>query len=181
MEPMKPMKPMERMEPIAASRWWPEELGAPDSSGSQDGWRYAYFPQRHVLAVERGGHVTQYDTGDHEIAGVSQTQGQTDAGPVFRSQKGELHVDMLTPLSPLVPRWRSPSPVTLAVAPPFLSPRLHVRSTRRRRSGIASAGRQEFGPTGPGACRQASSLRLGRRRLGHRLAHRDRHWVAGGE
>jgi len=93
MEPMKPMKPMERMEPIAASRWWPEELGAPDSSGSQDGWRYAYFPQRHVLAVERGGHVTQYDTGDHEIAGVSQTQGRTDAGPVFRSQKGELHLD----------------------------------------------------------------------------------------
>ena len=59
MEPMKPMKPMERMEPIAASRWWPEELGAPDSSGSQDGWRYAYFSQRHVLAVERGGHVNR--------------------------------------------------------------------------------------------------------------------------
>jgi hypothetical protein len=56
-------------------RWWPEELGQPSSSGSQNGQRYAVFPGKRRLAIERDGRVTVHDTGDHRIGGVSQQQG----------------------------------------------------------------------------------------------------------
>ena len=47
MEPMKPMKPMEPMKPMSGGeKWWPNELGQPSSSGSQNSMRYAFFPKR---------------------------------------------------------------------------------------------------------------------------------------
>ena len=103
MGPMKPMAPMEPMEPMAPMEaehapspgWWPTELGAPDSSGAQQGWRYAYFPRQRRLAIERAGHVTQYDTADHLITGVSQRAGDDDAGPMFTSQLGSVALDSL--------------------------------------------------------------------------------------
>ena len=53
MEPMSPMKPMEPME--APVRWWPEELGEqPSSAGGQNEMRYAFFGDRHRLAVDTG-------------------------------------------------------------------------------------------------------------------------------
>ena len=97
MEPMEPMKPMEPMEPFHApsAGWWPAELGAPESSGAQLGWRYAYFPRQRRLAVERDGHVIQYDTADHLISGVSQRGSGDDAGPIFTSQHGSVTLDSL--------------------------------------------------------------------------------------
>jgi len=41
MEPMKPMKPMEPMS--GGEQWWPNDLGEPSSTGSQNGMRYAFF------------------------------------------------------------------------------------------------------------------------------------------
>ncbi|MDM0108851.1 hypothetical protein QTH97_28180 [Variovorax sp. J22R24] len=104
MEPMKPMEPMEPMKPMkpmagAALDWWPASLGSPASSGAQDGWRYAFFPQARRLVMERDGRVTQYDTGDHAINGVSQRQDGSAEGPVFTSQHGTVDLASLDPLA----------------------------------------------------------------------------------
>lgn len=56
--------------------WWPQGLGHPSSSGSQNDMRYAFFPESKRLVVEdRNGRIT-YDTGSHYITGVSQQQGE---------------------------------------------------------------------------------------------------------
>ncbi|MDP4021640.1 SHOCT domain-containing protein [Methylobacterium sp. NEAU 140] len=63
--------------PVASGRgeWWPADLGRPSSSGSQNGLRYAYFPESRRLAVDSGAGVALYDTGEHSISGVSQANG----------------------------------------------------------------------------------------------------------
>ncbi len=94
MEPMKPMKPMKRMDP-PASDWWPEGLRNPGSSGAQNGLRYAFFPDQRRLAIEQDGKVTQYDTGEHRISGVSQEQSGADGTPRFRSQDGDVDLKSL--------------------------------------------------------------------------------------
>lgn len=93
MEPMKPMEPMEPMDP-PASDWWPKGLSEPSSSGSQNGMRYAFFPKQHRLAIEQDGSVTQYDTGEHQISGVSQQQGAR-SGATFTSQHGDVDLGSL--------------------------------------------------------------------------------------
>ena len=59
MEPMKPMAPMEPMKPMEPLKfdppWWPEDLGEAASSGAQNGMRYAFFPQKRRLLIERDG------------------------------------------------------------------------------------------------------------------------------
>ena len=104
MEPMKPMAPMKPMEPMKpmdppASDWWPKGLSNPSSSGSQNDLRYAFFPDQHRLAVEQNGKVTQYDTGDHQISGVSQQQSGGNGGnggtPSFTSQNGTVDLSSL--------------------------------------------------------------------------------------
>jgi hypothetical protein len=77
--------------------WWPDEFGSPNSSGSQNEMYYAYFAAPRRLALRIGNRVTIYDTGEHQISGVSQQQG----GPqtvTFRSQKGEVAVSRLKKL-----------------------------------------------------------------------------------
>ncbi|WP_020177998.1 SHOCT domain-containing protein [Methylopila sp. M107] len=71
------------------TRWWPDELGEPSSTGAQNGRRYAVFPAARRLAIENDGRVTLYDTADHRIGGASQQQGggsslsfSTDRGSV---------------------------------------------------------------------------------------------------
>ena len=59
----------------ASGQWWPAELGYPNGSGAQNQVRYAYSNPAHRLAVELNGHVTVYDSLDHQIGGVSQQQG----------------------------------------------------------------------------------------------------------
>lgn len=88
MEPMKPMSPMKPMEP--QEQWWPDGLGQPNATGSQNDLRYAYFADSHRLAVQQGRRTTLYDTGDHRIGGVSQRQQKNDGGATFTSQDGDV-------------------------------------------------------------------------------------------
>jgi hypothetical protein len=77
-----------------ADNWWPDDLGQPSTSGSQNGILYAFFPGKRRLLIEQGGELTTYDSGDHRISGVSQQdgQGQTLA---FTSQNGAVKLDEL--------------------------------------------------------------------------------------
>jgi hypothetical protein len=78
--------------------WWPQELGQPNSSGGQNDIRYAYFGHVNRLAVDMGGTVTIYDTGDHVISGVSQQQGNGWT-LTFSSQYGTVPVGSLRVVS----------------------------------------------------------------------------------
>ena len=97
MEPMKPMAPMQPMAPMKApdSSWWPQGLDKPSSSGSQNGVRYAFFPDQRRLAVEQDGKVRQYDTGEHRISGVSQAPGGVSGSLRFTSQQGDVDLRSL--------------------------------------------------------------------------------------
>jgi hypothetical protein len=98
MKPMAPMKPMEPMKPLSgADAWWPSDLGQPSTSGSQNGMRYAYFPDKQRLLVETNGRLTTYDSGDHRISGVSQQNSHTTS-LTFTSQNGPVALDTLTRL-----------------------------------------------------------------------------------
>lgn len=80
--------------------WWPAELGlpVPDSTGSQNGMRYAYFGRARRLAVDVGGQVTVYDTLDHQIGGFSQQQPGQGALKVS-SQHGPIDLGSLPVVS----------------------------------------------------------------------------------
>lgn len=98
MEPMKPMAPMTPMEPMkpmsAGAAWWPDDLGQPSSSGSQNAMRYAFFPEKRRLLIECDGTLTTYDSGDHRISGVSQQQSHAHT-LAFTSQNGVVNLDEL--------------------------------------------------------------------------------------
>jgi len=81
-----------------SGNWWPAELGFAASTGAQNNIRYAYFPSSCRLAVEINGHVTVYDTQDHQIGGVSQQQGN-NASLTFTSQYGLVWVENLPVIS----------------------------------------------------------------------------------
>jgi hypothetical protein len=99
MEPMKPMTPMEPMKPMdSGPKWWPEDLGELGTSGSQNDVRYAFFPKTHRLAIQQDGTVTVYDSGDHQISGVSQQQGGSRS-LAFTSQKGDVKVAEMNKVS----------------------------------------------------------------------------------
>ena len=78
----------------AGSGWWPGELGTPASAGRQNATRYAIFPMKRRLAIEDGGVLAVYDTGDHVIAGISQQQG-ADTSLRFASQHGPVRLQDL--------------------------------------------------------------------------------------
>lgn len=82
----------------AGPDWWGPELRWPNSTGAQNGVRYAYFSQAHRLAIEVNGQVTIYDTQDHQIGGVSQQQGQ-GGSLSFSSQYGLIDISRLPVLS----------------------------------------------------------------------------------
>ena len=113
--------------------WWPVDLGAPSSTGAQDGLQYAVFPGARRLAVRQGGRVTLYDTGDHRIAGVSQRQGR---GPslTFTSQHGpvrlaDLPVITSTAGAPTQPSAAaSPEPHPASAAPSSPPPRPQAKA-----------------------------------------------------
>jgi hypothetical protein len=78
----------------SSSGWWPQELGHPSSTGSQNSTRYAYFPGNQRLAIDYGGRVEVYDTSGHDIYGFGQQQ-SGDASLSFTSQRGTVRVDSL--------------------------------------------------------------------------------------
>jgi hypothetical protein len=77
--------------PGTSGDWWPENLHAPNSTGAQNGVRYAYFAQAQRLAIDVGGTVTVYDTLDHQIGGFSQQQ-SVGGTLSFSSQYGLIDV-----------------------------------------------------------------------------------------
>ena len=77
-----------------AGDWWPEGLGQPASTGSQNGMRYACFPDARRVVVEQAGETTVYDSRDHRIVGVSQSQQGTQE-LTFSSQKGTIRASDL--------------------------------------------------------------------------------------
>ena len=78
--------------------WWETDLRWPDSTGSQNGDRYAYFAQVRRLAIALNGKVTVYDTLDHQISGFSQQQSHA-AVVSFSSQHGLIDVTRLPVVS----------------------------------------------------------------------------------
>jgi len=82
----------------ASGQWWPAELGVPNGSGAQNQVSYAYFSATHRLAIELNGHVTVYDTLDHQISGVSQQQGR-GGSLTLTSQHGTVSVSTLPVVS----------------------------------------------------------------------------------
>jgi hypothetical protein len=99
-----------------ASQWWPAELGSPASTGAQNDLRYACFPGSRQLAIEQGGQVRVYDTGDHRISGFSQQQGG-DQSLTFTSQYGLVRVADLVLVVPEGDRPRNSAPSGSAPLP----------------------------------------------------------------
>ncbi len=95
--------------PGSSGDWWPGDLRAPNSTGAQNGVRYAYFAQPHRLAIDVGGTVTVYDTLDHQIGGFSQQQ-SVGGTLSFSSQHGLIDVASLPVVSPS----RQPAQATAA-------------------------------------------------------------------
>ena len=105
MTPMTPMAPMAPMNsgaslfvPGQSNDWWPSDLRWPNSTGAQNGARYAYFAQARRLAIEVHGKVTVYDTLDHQIGGFSQQQ-SSSGSMSFNSQYGLIDVNTLPVIS----------------------------------------------------------------------------------
>lgn len=86
--------PLARTLFLRSGDWWPGGMGHPNSEGSKNGMRYAYFARARRLAIERGDVVTLYDTQDHEISGVSPEQSLVGALR-FASQHGAVDVASL--------------------------------------------------------------------------------------
>jgi hypothetical protein len=97
--------------PDPEANWWPQDLGSPSATGSQNNVRYAYFANSRRLAVKTGGEVWVYDTLDHQIGGFSQQQGG-GSSIIFSSQYGTVNLSNL----PAVSRngqFIAPTPVPL--------------------------------------------------------------------
>ena len=82
----------------ASSDWWPSDLRWPNSTGAQNGVRYAYFAQARRLVIEVNGRVTVYDTLDHQIGSFSQQQSY-GGSLSFSSQYGLIDVGSLPIIS----------------------------------------------------------------------------------
>jgi hypothetical protein len=89
MDPLRPMKPMRPLTPV--DRWWSEELGDPSSSGAQNGARYAFFGDKSLLLIERGGKLQRFRTGEHRIIGISQVSGGDPL--TFTSEHGPVNLE----------------------------------------------------------------------------------------
>lgn len=86
--------------PDPAHTGWPAGLGPPDTSGQQNGMRYAYFAAARRLVIQTDDGTSIYDTGDHRITGVSQQQTGGAHTLMFTSQHGPVDLARL----PLVSR-----------------------------------------------------------------------------
>jgi len=82
----------------ASGNWWGDELSWPNSTGSQNNVRYAYFAQARRLAIDLNGTVTIYDTLDNNIGGFGQQQSYGGSF-TFSSQYGIVDVASLPVVS----------------------------------------------------------------------------------
>jgi hypothetical protein len=108
--------------PDPEENWWPQDLGSPSATGSQNNVRYAYFSHMRRLAVKTGGEVWVYDTQNHNIGGFSQQQG-FGGSITFSSQFGTVNLSGLPIISrngqayiaPPVTQNFSPAPPAVAM------------------------------------------------------------------
>lgn len=114
--PMGPVSLFVPPAPGTSGDWWPGDLRWPNSTGAQNGVRYAYFAQARRLAIEVNGHVTVYDTLDHQIGGFSQQQ-SIGGSLSFNSQYGLIDVASLPVVSIDGIAQAAPSPAAFAPAP----------------------------------------------------------------
>ncbi|HLG85194.1 MAG TPA: SHOCT domain-containing protein [Bradyrhizobium sp.] len=102
----------------ASGQWWPAELGLPSGTGAQNQVRYAYFNRKQRLAIELGGHVTVYDTLDHQISGVSQQQG-SGGSLTLTSQHGTVGISALPVVSVDGVQTKAAEPPLAAASEPY--------------------------------------------------------------
>jgi hypothetical protein len=120
--------------PDRASRWWPQDLGAPSATGSQNNVRYAYFAGPRRLAVETNGQVWVYDTLDHDIGGFSQQQG-IGGSILLTSQHGTVNLATL----PVISIDGRPPPAARSGAAPTATGASPAGSPSTRQAEIFSA------------------------------------------
>ncbi|MDW5377667.1 SHOCT domain-containing protein [Halomonas sp. HP20-15] len=82
-----------------ARHWWPAELGTPNATCAQNHMRYAYFADARRLAIEVGGVVWVYDTGEHRIGGFSSQQRGGSGSITLTSQYGTVDLAQLRVVS----------------------------------------------------------------------------------
>lgn len=99
--------------------WWGPNLRWPNSSGGQNGMRYAWFSQARRLAIESNGQVIVYDTLDHQIGGVSQQQ-SGGYSVTFSSQYGYVDLNRLPIVS--INGEVPVAPMTVPTAAPSATP-----------------------------------------------------------
>ena len=114
--PMGPVSLFVPPAPGTSGDWWPGDLRWPNSTGAQNGVRYAYFAQVRRLAIEVNGHVTVYDTLDHQIGGFSQQQ-SVGGSLSFNSQHGLIDVASLPIVSIDGVAQAAPAPASFAPVP----------------------------------------------------------------
>ncbi len=109
----------------SSGNWWPAGLQFPTSSGAQNNMRYAYFASIQRLAIDVNGHVSLYDTLDHQISGFSQQQ-SGGSSVTFTSQYGLIDINTLPLISvdnvPVHPAVQSQSAAPFIPETPFYSP-----------------------------------------------------------
>jgi hypothetical protein len=127
-------------QPDPASNWWPQDLGAPNATGSQNSVRYAYFSSARRLAVQTGSEVWVYDTLDHQIGGFSQQQGP--GGSIqFTSQFGTVNLSTLPVVSQNgQPCQPAQAPFNAPAAPAGFSPSHDVIATLERLGALKTQG-----------------------------------------
>ena len=100
----------------SSGNWWPAGLQFPNSTGAQNNVRYAYFASDRRLAIEANGHVTLFDTLDHQIGGFSQQQ-SVGGSLTFSSQYGLVDVSSLPVISIDNEVVQTPTPTPYQTAP----------------------------------------------------------------
>jgi hypothetical protein len=135
---------------------WPEELGQPSSSGSQNNLRYAFFPSTQRLAIDVNGQITVYDTGNHQIGGVSQQQ-SGDQSITFTSQFGTVRCADL-PVVQVGQHYTAPDPSPSFTPPPEPAP-VHDTSGRQDTAPVQpQIGPQTQAPAPSGPSSSVSSV-----------------------
>lgn len=121
--------------PDTSANWWPSDLGMPASVGAQNSVRYAYFPGARRLAIDLNGHVTTYDTMDHQIGGFGQQQSGSGSF-TFTSQYGLVDVASLPVVSG---GMQQPAPQAMPQPAPQYAPQAAPAAPPLAQSEIMSA------------------------------------------
>lgn len=149
-----PQRPAPGQSSAGFGTWWPEELGQPSATGAQNGRRYAVFPGRRRLAIERDGRVRVYDTGDHRIGGAGQQQGGGESLS-FSTDRGSIGVHDLqeigAPIQAAPERAPEPSPAawtapSSASDEPWSAPQEPVSQPEPPRASAPSSGAEAADP-----------------------------------